>query len=210
MLGLRRLLGSSTVLDLLQRFHDVNGGIVTLDGVDIRELDPRWLRRQIGRVEQEPMLFALSVRDNIRLGRPDATDAEVQDAAVRARAHEFIMEGAGGYDAMVTEQGASLSGGQKQRIAIARAILTDPRVLILDEASSALDATTEREVAAALAEVMAGRTTIVVAHRLSAAARADHVIVLDGVGGVAEAGGFEELLGRGGQLAALARHQAPM
>ena len=197
--------GKSTVLDLVQRFYDVESGVVTLDGVPVRELDPRWLRRQVGKVEQEPKLFALSIADNIRLGRPTASDAEVEAAARRAGAHDFIIK-SGGYDAMVAEQGASLSGGQRQRLAIARAILLDPPVLILDEASSQLDATTESEVWAELREAMAGRTVIVVAHRMSTIASADKIIVLAD-GAVCEEGAHAQLVAQGGLYAELVRQQ---
>ena len=124
--------GKSTVLSLLQRFHTPSSGTALLDGTPMLELDARWLRRQMGKVEQEPMLFALSIRDNIRLGQPTATDAQVERAAVRAQAHEFILDCADGYETVISEQGMSLSGGQRQRIAIARALLMEPRVLILD------------------------------------------------------------------------------
>jgi ATP-binding cassette subfamily B protein len=199
--------GKSTVLSLIQRFYDPLAGAVLLDGVPVTELDPRWLRRQMGTVEQEPTLFALSVADNIRLGRPDATDQEVLEAAVRAGADGFVSALPRSYATVVGEQGSSLSGGQRQRIAIARAILMDPRILILDEATSALDVATEREVAVALAEVMRSRTTIVVAHRLSTVRAADRIVVLD-KGRVAQVGTHAELLGQGaGMYAQLMRHQ---
>jgi len=198
--------GKSTVLALLQRFHDPNAGSVLLDGHPLPELDTRWLRRQLGKVEQEPTLFALSIADNIRLGRPDASDSEVEEAATRAQAHDFIMDSSHGYQTMVGEQGASLSGGQKQRLAIARALLMKPHVLILDEATSALDSATERKVVDAMAEVMQGRTTIVIAHRLSTVASADCIVVLDN-GGVAESGTHQQLMERNGVYASLVHSQ---
>jgi len=198
--------GKSTVLSLLQRFHTPSSGSALLDGTPMPELDARWLRRQMGKVEQEPMLFALSIRDNIRLGRPAATDAQVEQAAVRAQAHEFILDCADGYETVIAEQGMSLSGGQRQRIAIARALLMEPRVLILDEATSALDGETERNVMQAMGEVMRGRTTILIAHRLSTVASADRIVVLDR-GGVAESGTHNDLIAQNGIYAELVRSQ---
>nr|CAD7400173.1 unnamed protein product [Timema cristinae] len=161
-------------------FYDVNEGSITLDGVDIRQLDPSWLRgRVIGYMDQEPALFATTVMENIRYGRPDATDEEVMRAAMRAHAHDFIVGFPAGYSTLVGERGASLSGGQRQRIAIARAILKDPAILILDEATSALDAESEHIVQGALDTLMQGRTVLVIAHRLSSVRRADIIMVLN-------------------------------
>jgi len=198
--------GKSTVLSLLQRFHNPSLGSVLLDSTNLSELDARWLRQQMGKVEQEPLLFALSIRENIRLGKPDATSLEVEQAAIQAQAHAFILECADGYDTMISEQGQSLSGGQRQRIAIARALLMKPKVLLLDEATSALDGETERNVMQAMGEVMRGRTTILIAHRLSTVASADRIVVLDG-GRVAESGNHRELIARNGIYAELVRSQ---
>lgn len=198
--------GKSTVAGLVMRFYDAAAGRVLIDGRDIRELDPRSLREHIGVVSQEPILFATSIADNIRYGRPDATDAEVESAARAANAHEFILHFPDGYRTQVGERGVRLSGGQKQRIAIARAILKDPRVLVLDEATSALDAQNEKLVQEALDRLMKGRTTLVIAHRLSTVQGADRIVVLDG-GRVVEQGTHAELVASRGLYHQLVQRQ---
>ncbi len=173
--------GKSTLLQLLLRFYDPQGGRILLDGVDIAKGDPVALRRQIGLVPQETVLFGASARENIRYGRPDADDAAVEMAAAAAAAHEFIQRLPQGYDTFLGERGTRLSGGQRQRVAIARAILKDPPVLLLDEATSSLDAESERLVQQALEKLMGGhaRTTIIVAHRLATVLKADRIVVMD-------------------------------
>jgi ATP-binding cassette subfamily B protein len=198
--------GKSTVASLLLRLYDPTGGRVTFDGVDVRELDTTWLREQIGIVSQEPVLFATSIAENIRYGRPDATQAEVEAAARAANAHDFVTAFPEGYGTLVGERGVRLSGGQKQRIAIARAILKDPHVLILDEATSALDAESEHLVQEALDRLMRGRTTVVIAHRLSTVKTADRVVVIQ-QGRVVESGTHEALVAAGGAYRRLVEHQ---
>jgi len=171
--------GKSTLSHLLTRFYDPASGSVRLDGRDLRTLDASWLRRQVGVVSQEPTLFATTIAENIRYGRPEATDAEVEAAAKVANAHAFVSRFPEGYATKVGERGVQLSGGQKQRVAIARAVLTDPRLLVLDEATSALDAESEHLVQEALDRLLEGRTTLVIAHRLSTVKHADRVVVLD-------------------------------
>ncbi|HET7204422.1 MAG TPA: ABC transporter ATP-binding protein, partial [Steroidobacteraceae bacterium] len=176
--------GKSTVVNLLLRFYDVEGGVIRIDGQDISAVLQDSLRAQVGMVTQDTSLLHRSVRDNIVYGRPNATDEDMIAAAKRAEAHEFIealadSKGRRGYDAHVGERGVKLSGGQRQRIAIARAILADPRVLILDDATSAVDPTKEHEIRAALAEVMRGRTTLIIAHRPATIALADRVVLMD-------------------------------
>jgi len=198
--------GKSTVAALLMRFYNAAQGRVTVFGRDVRELDPQWLRAQIGTVAQEPVLFSNSIADNIRYARPGATREEIERAAKAAHAHEFISRFPSGYDTLVGERGVQLSGGQKQRVAIARALLKDPRILILDEATSALDAESEALVRDALETLMKGRTTLIIAHRLSTVLGADRVVVLDG--GVAiESGTHQELLARGGLYKRLVEKQ---
>ncbi|KAM3959241.1 mitochondrial potassium channel ATP-binding subunit [Aphomia sociella] len=185
--------GKSTIIALLERFYDVNEGQVFIDGVDIRELDAKWLRgRALGLISQEPVLFATSVKENIRYGKPEASDAEVFNAAKTAYAHEFIENFPNGYDTLVGERGMALSGGQKQRIAIARAVLKNPPVLILDEATSALDSASEQVVQAALETAARGRTVLLVAHRLSTVRAADLILVLN-EGVIVEMGTHEQL-----------------
>eukprot|EP00873_Tetraselmis_striata_P012568 jgi/Tetstr1/432832/TSEL_022182.t2 len=185
--------GKSTVIGLTERFYDVAAGSVTLDGRDLRDLPLSWVREHVGLVSQEPTLFAMTVADNIKLGRPGATDEEVAAAAATANAAGFIEKLPEGYGTYVGERGVQLSGGQKQRVAIARAVLKDPRVLLLDEATSALDAESERLVQDALEKLMAGRTTVVVAHRLSTIRRADIIAVMK-KGVIVERGTHDELL----------------
>jgi ATP-binding cassette subfamily B protein len=185
--------GKSTVASLIPRFYDPTGGRITLDGSDLECFDPRSLRQKIGAVMQEPVLFAESIADNIRYGRPDASDEEVRQAARDANAATFIEAFPEGYETLVGERGVRLSGGQKQRVAIARAVLKDPRILILDEATSALDAESEHLVHEALDRLMEGRTTIVIAHRLSTVRNADRVVVLD-QGAVMESGTHTDLM----------------
>jgi subfamily B ATP-binding cassette protein MsbA len=187
--------GKSTMASLIPRFYDVERGKVTLDGVDVRRLDLQELRGQIGIVPQEPMLFAGTVRENLVYGRPEATARELEEAARLAHAHEFITGFPDGYDQVVGERGVTLSAGQRQRIAIARVLLRKPAVLILDEASSSLDAESEALVQDALDHLMAGRTTVVIAHRLSTVIRADDILVLDG-GIIVDRGKHADLLHR--------------
>ena len=189
--------GKSTIANLIPRFYEIDTGAITVDGHDIRDVTLASLRGQIGLVPQETMLFSTTIRENIRYGRLDATDAEIEAAARAANAHHFIMELENGYDTEIGERGISISGGQRQRIAIARAILKDPRILILDEATSALDTESEKVVQAALDDLMVGRTSFVIAHRLSTVLHADQIYVIDS-GRIVEQGTHEELLERGG------------
>ncbi|HEY1798132.1 MAG TPA: ABC transporter ATP-binding protein [Stellaceae bacterium] len=198
--------GKSTLLGLLPRFFDPTSGVVEIDGVDLREYTLRSLRNQIGMVLQPPLIFPLSVRDNIAYGRPGANDAEIERAARLARIHDRIMLLEGGYEAGLGEGGAALSEGEKQRITIARALLRDAPILILDEPTSALDVETEALVMAGIEELMHGRTTFIIAHRLSTVRRCDRIIVLRD-GGIAEEGAFAELLRRGGIFADYYRTQ---
>ena len=185
--------GKTTLATLVPRFYDVSSGRVVVDGVDVRQLVRRSLRREIGVISQDPFLFSASIRDNIALGMPDAPLEAIEAAARAAQAHEFILELPNGYDTVVGERGITLSGGQRQRIAIARALLIDPRILILDDATASVDATTEAKIRAGLREVMRYRTTIIIAHRLSTIALADEVVVLDD-GRIAARGTQAELL----------------
>ncbi len=189
--------GKSTIASLLYRLYDPSKGQVSLDGKPLASLDPNWLRRQIGVVAQEPLLFSTSIAENILYGRPEATQAEVEEAAKLANAHSFISAFPDGYKTLVGERGVQLSGGQKQRVAIARAILKNPRLLILDEATSALDAESEHLVREALERLMEGRTTLIIAHRLSTVKGADRVVVLD-AGGVAQMGTHSALVAQDG------------
>jgi ATP-binding cassette subfamily B protein len=185
--------GKTTLVSLLARLYDVTEGSVRIDGADVREVDLRSLRGAIAFVDDNPFLFSASVRDNIAYARPDATDEEVETAARRAQAHEFIARLPDGYATRVGERGLTLSGGQRQRVAIARALVADPRILVLDDATSSVDASTEQQIKAALAEAMAGRTTFVIAHRLSTIALADEIAVLEG-GRLVARGTHDELL----------------
>jgi ABC transporter fused permease/ATP-binding protein len=198
--------GKSTLAALLTRLYDPDSGTLRFDGHDLRELDPAWLRRQIGIVAQEPLLFSSSIADNLRYGKPSATDEEVESAARAANAHEFIARFPEGYQTQVGERGIQLSGGQKQRVAIARALLKNPRLLILDEATSALDAESEFLVKEALERLMKGRTTLVIAHRLSTVRGADRVLVLDS-GTVVQSGSHAALIEQGGLYRKLVERQ---
>nr|WP_295886750.1 ABC transporter transmembrane domain-containing protein [uncultured Devosia sp.] len=198
--------GKSTTLSLLQRFYDVSGGVIRVDGIDIRDVRLRELRQRFAYVEQEPTIFAGTIADNIRFGKPDASQAEVEAAARAALVHDFVQDLPLGYDTMVGERGVTLSGGQKQRLAIARAILKNAPILLLDEATSALDAQSERLVQVALEHLMAGRTTLVIAHRLATIRDADNILVLDG-GHVIDQGTHDQLVAKGGRYAELAKLQ---
>jgi len=171
--------GKTTLASLVPRFYDVTAGRITIDGTDVRDMKVATLRRAIGIVAQDPFLFSATVRENIAFGAPGATDEDVLRAARLAQAHEFIEELPNGYDTMVGERGITLSGGQRQRIAIARALILDPRILVLDDATASVDATTEARIRLGLREAMKGRTTLIVAHRLSTIALADELVVLD-------------------------------
>jgi ATP-binding cassette subfamily B protein len=198
--------GKSTIGRLLFRFYDVTGGAIRIDGEDVREVTQKSLRAAIGVVPQDTVLFNDTIYYNIAYGRPEATPAEVEEAARLARIHDFIMASPDGYRTMVGERGLKLSGGEKQRVAIARTILKRPRILLFDEATSALDTHTEREIQASLEEVSRGRTTLVIAHRLSTVIDADSIIVLE-QGRIVERGRHAALLGRDGVYAAMWRRQ---
>jgi ABC transporter fused permease/ATP-binding protein len=198
--------GKTTLTALLQRFHDVTGGRVLFDGVDVRNLKLSELRKRIAIVAQEPVLFSGTIRDNIAFGQYDATQDQVEAAARDAHAHEFITSFPDGYDTLVGERGVQLSGGQRQRIAIARAVLANPRVLILDEATSNLDAESEALVQRALQRLMKNRTTLIIAHRLSTVRDADVIAVLE-QGQLVERGTHDDLMARGGAYRRLVEHQ---
>ncbi len=201
--------GKSTTLSLLQRFYDVSGGAIRVDGIDIRDAGLRELRQRFAYVEQEPTIFAGTIAENIRFGKPDASQAEVEAASRAALVHDFVQDLPLGYDTMVGERGVTLSGGQKQRLAIARAILKNAPILLLDEATSALDAQSERLVQVALEHLMEGRTTLVIAHRLATIRDADNILVLDG-GHIIDQGTHDQLVAKGGRYAELAKLQFRM
>jgi ATP-binding cassette, subfamily B, bacterial len=194
--------GKSTLVKLVARYYDVTSGAVLVDGTDVRELDLADYRSRLGVVSQEAYLFAGTVRESIAYGRPGATDAEVEAAARAVSALDMISRLPGGFDHEVAERGRNLSAGQRQLIALARAYLVDPDILLLDEATAALDLASEAAVTQASERLAASRTTMVVAHRLTTAARADRIVVLDG-GRIAEAGSHDELLAAGGAYASL-------
>ncbi len=198
--------GKSTVFALTQRFYDVSSGRIVVDDLDIREVDPAALRRRFAYVEQEPTIFAGTVAENIRFGKPEASFEEIQVAARAALVHDFVMELPEGYDSIVGERGVMLSGGQKQRVAIARALLKDAPILLLDEATSALDAESERLVQIALEHLMEGRTTLVIAHRLATIRNANRILVLE-KGRLIDEGTHNQLVAKGGRYAELAKLQ---
>ena len=202
--------GKTTLGYLVARLYDAERGAVRIDGVDVRDLTFDALADTVGVVSQETYLFHASVRENLRFARPDATDEEIEEAARAAQIHDTIVELPDGYDTIVGERGFRFSGGEKQRIAIARTILRNPPVLVLDEATSALDVQTERAVEQALEQLAEGRTTIVIAHRLSTVRAADQIVVLDR-GEIVERGTHPELLASGGRYAEMvARDEAPV
>jgi ATP-binding cassette subfamily B protein len=198
--------GKSTAMHMLQRLWDPQTGGILIDGQDLRDVTLESLRNAIGVVFQESLLFNRTIRDNLLIGRPDATDADIERACRLAEAHDFIIRQPQGYDTLVGERGTTLSGGQRQRLAIARALLKDAPILILDEATSALDSATEARVSRAMAALMKGRTTFVIAHRLSTVRDADEILVFNG-GQIAERGTFEGLLRQGGRFAELVENQ---
>jgi ATP-binding cassette subfamily B protein len=189
--------GKSSLISLIPRFYDVLSGQVLVDGHDVRKVDLKTLRPQIGLVLQTSLLFSTTIRENIAFGRPDASEDEIVEAAKAAQAHEFILSLPDGYDTVVGERGVTLSGGQRQRVAIARAVLMNPRILILDDSTSSVDTQTERLIQDALNQLMVGRTTFVIAHRLSTVRRADLIVVLDN-GEIVERGTHKELLEQDG------------
>jgi ATP-binding cassette subfamily B protein len=181
------------VVNLIPRFYDVTKGAIKIDGVDVRQLDLKTLRNQIGIVLQTSLLFSSTIRENIAYGRPEATFDEIIEAAKAAQAHEFIIEMTKGYDTVVGERGITLSGGQRQRVAIARALLMDPRIMIMDDSTSSIDSQTEHLIQEALRRLMKGRTTFVIAQRLSTVRQADLIVVLD-QGRIVQQGTHDELL----------------
>jgi ATP-binding cassette subfamily B protein len=199
--------GKTTITRLLLRFMDIQGGAIVIDGQDIRDIKQRDLRQAISYVPQEPLLFHRSIKDNIRYGKPGATNAEVIAAAEKSFAHEFITTLPQGYDTLVGERGVKLSGGQRQRVAIARAMLKDAPILVLDEATSALDSASERVIQKALWELMNHKTAVVIAHRLSTIQKMDRILVLD-EGAIVEQGTHASLLAQGGLYAQLWSHQS--
>jgi ATP-binding cassette subfamily B protein len=198
--------GKSTVFQLLMRFYDPTSGSIAVDGIDLREIAPADLRGRLALVPQDPVIFGASIADNIRYGSPEAPLDNVQSAAERAAAAEFVNALDKGYETTVGERGVTLSGGQRQRLAIARAILKDAPILLLDEATSALDAENEVLVQAALENIMKDRTTLVIAHRLATVLKADRILVMD-EGAIVEEGTHAELVAKGGLYARLARLQ---
>jgi ATP-binding cassette subfamily B protein len=189
--------GKSTLVSLLPRFYDVTSGRILIDGQDVRDVGVDSLRRDIGLVFQDSFLFSRTVAENIAYADPEAAPEQIMRTAEAAQAHEFVRGLPGGYSTIVGERGVTLSGGQRQRIAIARALMKDPRILILDDSTSAVDAATEREIHAAMMELARNRTTFVIAHRLSTVRRADLIVVLDG-GRIVETGTHDELMRRKG------------
>jgi ATP-binding cassette subfamily B protein len=189
--------GKTTLVALLERFYDLDSGVIEIDGQDISRVTKQSLRQSLAYVSQQPYLFEGTIRDNIRYGRPDATDAEIEEAAKLANADEIIRHQESGYETQVGENGATLSGGQRQRVSIARAIVRNAPILVLDEATSALDNESELRVQQALATVMKGRTTIVIAHRLSTVVDADSIVVLE-EGRVVEQGSHRALMEKPG------------
>jgi len=203
--------GKTTIVNLLTRFYEIDSGSVLIDGRDIREIAKGDLRRQLGVVLQDTHLFAGTIRENIRYGRLDASDEEIVEAATLANVDQFVHHLPHGYDTVLTERGSNLSHGQRQMVGIARAILANPRILILDEATSSVDTRTERHIQDAMLKLMRGRTSFVIAHRLSTIREADQILVIQG-GGIVERGNHESLLAQGGyyasMLSALPAHSA--
>jgi len=185
--------GKTTIINLLTRFYEINSGSITIDGIDIRELDKDSLRRKLGIVLQDAYVFSDTIRENIRYGRLDASNAQIEQAARLANAHSFIMKLPEGYDTKLAPSGSNLSQGQRQLLTIARAVLADPAILILDEATSSIDTRTEMHIQTAMRGLMAGRTSFVIAHRLSTIREADQILVV-GEGGIMERGTHDELL----------------
>jgi ATP-binding cassette subfamily B protein len=200
--------GKTTAMALLQRLWDPEMGRITIDGIDLRDMTLDSLRRNVGVVFQDSLLFNRTIRENLLVGRPDATQEEIENACRMAEAHDFVLRQPQGYDTLIGERGSSLSGGQKQRLSIARALLKNPPILILDEATSALDAATEARVQKALKALMAGRTTFIIAHRLSTIREADEILVFE-AGQVVERGDFHALMRMNGRFADLVRTQLP-